>query len=97
MKPIFTFCLLFFFLIIVHPAKASTCRDYQQQTICINNIERSAKYYCQYKVNLTINGEKQPQTIYNCCQKLKQSKNNNVIAFSDNDPGKLICSLFDKN
>lgn len=73
---------------------AATCRDYQGQKICILEIHRSAKYYWQYRVDLTVNGRRQPQTIYNCLEKTKQVKHKTVIAFTDDDPGILICSLF---
>ncbi|ELS00141.1 hypothetical protein [Gloeocapsa sp. PCC 73106] len=77
------------------PAIALNCYDYQGQKICLLNIQRSAKYYWQYRVDVTINGKKQPQTTYNCLQKTKQSKSGNILDFTTNDLGQLICSLFD--
>lgn len=76
------------------PALAKNCYDFQEHTICIINIERSAKYYWQYKVDLSIDEDKQQRTIYDCRQQTKRVKNRDFISFKSGDVGYFICSLF---
>lgn len=79
---------------LTSPTLAKDCYDYQGHNICIISIQRSAKYYWQYKVDLTINGGKQPQTTYDCRHETKKVKNSNSIGFKSGDVGYLICSFF---
>jgi hypothetical protein len=48
------------------PAIAATCRKFQGQQICLERIQRSAKYHWQYRVTLRIDDVWQPLTLYDC-------------------------------
>ena len=89
------------FLIIINsffisPVVASTCRNYDQDLICILSIKRSAKYYWRYRTEISINGIKKPMTIYDCRQKMKIAKNGSLTPFSQNGIENLICKTLNK-
>jgi hypothetical protein len=99
-KAIFIICLMIFFMlnnnIFVIPAQASICHNYGQDLICILNIKRSAKYYWQYRTEITINGVRQPMMIYDCRQKVKISQNGYKVAFTPNGFGNSICQTLNQ-
>ncbi|WP_353931361.1 hypothetical protein WJM97_01805 [Okeanomitos corallinicola TIOX110] len=78
------------------PASAMVCRKYQDQEICILSIKRSAKKYWEYRASVSINGVKTPVEIYNCRGKFKINKDGTVTQFTENSPGEMICSFFQK-
>lgn len=78
------------------PAKDSMCSNYNGHEICILKIQRSAKRYWNYKVAISVDGEKKPVEIYNCRGRFKIQKNGKIVPFGDNNPGKLICKYFKK-
>lgn len=80
--------------VIVLPAMAAVCRNYNGERICIVNINRSAKNYWEYRASVTIDGVKRPQEVYNCRQKLRVQQDGTVVPFKSKDPGELICSFF---
>ena len=88
--------LLIFFLAVASPVAASFCRNYNGNKICILSIKRSAKNYWEYRAEVSINGVRKPLEIYNCRTQLKTQKNGNIVKFTSNGPGKLICSVLDK-
>jgi hypothetical protein len=76
------------------PAVAAVCRNYNGQRICIVSINRSAKNYWEYRANVSVDGVKRPQEVYNCHQKVRAQQDGTVVPFKPNDPGELICSFF---
>ena len=76
------------------PVKASTCRNYNGDLICILKIKRSAKYYWEYRTVVSIDGQKKPLVIYNCRDRTITRKNKYPIPFKSNSAGNLVCSLF---
>jgi hypothetical protein len=92
---VFVLLLISFFWITL-PAKASVCRNYDGQQICIVDIKRSAKNYWEYRAIVSIDGVKKPLEIYNCRSRSTVKKDGAVVMFGENDPGQLICSFFNK-
>ncbi|ABG53936.1 conserved hypothetical protein [Trichodesmium erythraeum IMS101] len=90
---IFLFILFFAF---ARPVAASFCRNDKGNKICILNIKRSAKNYWEYRAEVSINGVRKPLEIYNCRTQQKIEKNGNIVKFSSNGAGKLICSILNK-
>lgn len=93
--------IVFIILIILSvnialPAKASVCRNYNGNSICILEIKRSAKYHWQYRASVSVNGKVKPIEIYNCREQIKIQKNGNRVPFSSNGAGQLICSILNK-
>ena len=81
----------------VPPAWASFCRNYHENSICIVDIKRSAKYYWEYRASVRINGVTRPREIYNCRTRRRITTDKNVVPFEPNGAGELICSLFAKS
>ncbi len=94
MKCVAFFLLLISFFWITFPAKASVCRNYHGQQICIVDIKRSAKNYWEYRAIISIDGVKKPLEVYNCRSRSTVKRNGKVVPFGENDPGQLICSFF---
>lgn len=88
--------ILILLSLVTLPAEASVCRDYQGHKICILSIKRSAKNYWEYRAAMSVDGIQRAIEVYNCLEKIKVQKDGTVVAFEDNDPGKLICSYFQK-
>ena len=53
-------------LALAPPALAHNCRMQNDHTICLERVQRSAKYHWRYRVQATIDGASQPLTRYNC-------------------------------
>ncbi|MER3493153.1 MAG: hypothetical protein C4323_12965 [Mastigocladus sp. ERB_26_2] len=84
------------FFSITSPAVASVCRNYQGHQICIISIKRSAKNYWEHRAVVSVDGVKRPLEIYNCREQNKVEEDGTVVPFDDVDPGKLICSYFQR-
>jgi hypothetical protein len=48
------------------PAIAVQCQSIAGQEVCILNLRRSAKHYWEYWAQLSVNGVKQPDRVYDC-------------------------------
>ena len=88
--------LLILFFAAAQPAAASFCRNYKGNKICILSIKRSAKNYWEYRAEVSINGARKPLEIYNCYTQQKIKKNGNIVKFTPDGAGQLICSILDK-
>lgn len=91
--------LLAFFILsltVALPAAASTCRKSADRTICILSIQRSAKYYWEYRASVRIDGVTRPIEVYNCRDRLRVKKDGIAVPFQANGAGELICSFFQK-
>ncbi len=78
------------------PASALTCRSINGQMVCIVEIKRSAKHYWEYRVTLSVDGVRQPETIYNCRDRLKTTLDTPPQPFTANDIGDTLCRLLAK-
>ncbi|XZO01939.1 MAG: hypothetical protein ACM65L_26310 [Microcoleus sp.] len=94
MKCVAFVLLLILFFWVALPAKASVCRNYEGQQICIVDLKRSAKNYWEYRAILSIDGVKKPREIYNCRSRSTVKKDGKVVPFGKNNPGQMICSFF---
>jgi len=83
--------------LVISPAYASVCRNYDGQQICILSINRSAKNYWEYKAIVSVDGKKRPLEVYDCRQKVRIQPDGMVLPFENKDPGQLICSFFKKS
>ncbi|MGB3694384.1 MAG: hypothetical protein WA865_02350 [Spirulinaceae cyanobacterium] len=96
MKYFILWLLIISFWTISFPAEASFCRNYQDKSICILSIKRSAKNYWEYRASVKIDGVVSPVEVYNCRDRLRVKKDGQVVPFQKNGAGQLICSFFKK-
>ncbi len=92
-------CFIPIFFLTTLPVNAvdiSICRNYQQNTVCILKIKRSAKYYWRYRTQISINGVKKPLRIYDCRQNKIWEKDGGAIAFSTQGIEQYICETLYK-
>lgn len=45
---------------------AMTCHTVAGQRLCLESIKRSAKYFWQYRAVVSVDGQPQPEAVYNC-------------------------------
>ena len=76
------------------PAQAARCENINGHKVCIVSFKRSPKRYWNYRVSISIDGEKQPVEIYNCRSQFKIQQNGKIVSFEKNSPGKFICRNF---
>jgi len=48
------------------PAQARNCYARDEHTICLERVQRSAKYHWRYRVQTIVDGQRQPLTRYDC-------------------------------
>lgn len=77
-------------------ASAAPCRTLHQQTVCIQEIKRSAKYFWEYRVTLQIDGKTQPLAIYNCRDRLTIQQDGSIIPFEPAGIGEFICKVLQR-
>lgn len=81
-------------------AQAKTCYVQNGHKFCLERIQRSAKYYWQYKVRSTIDGQKQPLIWYDCRDRTQTSNAGDrkgiIEKFSPNGIGEKVCKLVDR-
>jgi hypothetical protein len=75
-------------------AAAASCRTINNQTICILDIQRSAKNYWQYRASISIDGIVKPTEFYNCRDRQIVQKDGTRIKFEPNGIGNFICRLY---
>lgn len=75
------------------PAIAASCHALNGHSVCIIRIQRSAKYFWEYRVVSTIDGLQQPETIYDCRDRLKTEKGQQPVPFESDGIGEWICRL----
>jgi hypothetical protein len=76
------------------PAQAAPCRTVANQTHCVEQVQRSAKNYWEYRVTLRINGVLQPVQIYDCRDRTLLQKDGTRTKFGATDIGQTICRLY---
>jgi hypothetical protein len=89
--------LLIILLLGALPAQASFCKSVDTQKVCILSIERSAKKYWEYQVQLSVDRIVQPRTIYNCRKELWLQPNGQWTRFNGSSVNAVACSLFRHN
>jgi hypothetical protein len=89
----FTSLLIVIFLGAL-PAQASFCKNIEQQQVCILSIDRSAKNFWEYQVQLTVNHVTQPLAVYNCQEQQWRTPTGDWTAFTDDSVNAVACSLF---
>ncbi|WP_416675322.1 hypothetical protein [Egbenema bharatensis] len=81
-------------VVLPHPAIAAFCRPVNQQQVCIVSIQRSAKYYWEYRVVLRVNGEEKPLEVYNCRDRVRTQSNGSRRSFQPDGVGEMVCRAF---
>jgi hypothetical protein len=77
----------------IPPASASVlCRDVEGQQVCIESIQRSAKYLWEYRVVVAVDGQKQPLKVYDCRSKAAADKASSIEAAME----AFICNLVNR-
>lgn len=79
---------------IAFPVQALPCRTIDQQSVCIQDIRRSAKNYWEYRVILKIDGVEQAQEVYNCRDRVKIGQDGTSAPFQPQGVGEFVCRLF---
>ncbi|MFE4105302.1 hypothetical protein [Almyronema epifaneia] len=84
-------------LLMATPAQAfSHCQNVAGQQICILSLKRSAKYYWQYRAEISVDGVKLAAAVYDCRRQVQIRSTGEAVPFQANGPGFLICSFFKK-
>ncbi|WP_072621727.1 hypothetical protein [Spirulina major] len=78
------------------PAFAATCRPWQGHEICILRLKRSAKYYWEYRAQISIDGNQQPPTRYNCRDRTQTPKGQPTTSFTAESAGAFVCHLMQR-
>ena len=92
--PVVIFVVLSF--LIVFPAEAAFCRSLNDHVICVLSIQRSAKYYWEYRAAVSVDGVTYPIEVYNCRDRIKTKLDGATVSFEPNGAGELICGMFKK-
>jgi hypothetical protein len=85
---------LLLFLARPLPVLAMSCRSLNGELVCIQSLQRSAKKYWEYRVQLKVNGLSQPVEIYDCRNQLRRSPQGQWQDFSHPKIDAFACSLF---
>lgn len=80
----------------VGSAQAASCYHLGEALVCIVDIKRSAKYYWEYRVTVTVDGVKQPTIRYNCRDRTRTQPDGTITTIIDSDIGHIICRLVDQ-
>jgi hypothetical protein len=78
---------------VQQPAFAAICRPWHGHEICILSLKRSAKYYWEYRARLTIDGQRQPRTRYNCRDRTQTPQGKPTTSFGAESVGSFVCNL----
>ncbi|MDW8203339.1 MAG: hypothetical protein RML75_19260 [Cyanobacteriota bacterium SKYGB_h_bin112] len=77
-------------------AQAASCYHLGDALVCIVDIKRSAKYYWEYRVTVTVDGVRQPTVRYNCRDRTRTQPDGTITPITDSDIGHIICRLVDR-
>ncbi len=78
-------------------AFATVCDRRNDQSICVDRIQRSAKNYWEYRVRLTVNGIVQPTVFYDCRRRQKSQAHGIWVDLVADRIDRLACSLWHPN
>ena len=78
---------------------AAQCQTVAGQEVCILNLRRSAKNYWEYWALLSIDGEKQPERVYDCRVFARERSRNippelSAETVKVESIGSLVCRLY---
>ena len=72
------------------------CHRVEIHRICIHTIKRSAKHYWEYRAIASIDGVRQPLSVYDCRRQVKVNEKGQSTPFEPSGPGPLICRLVNR-
>lgn len=78
------------------PAQASSCNNYKGHEICIFSMKPNGNRNWNYRVDLSLDGERRPTEIYNCRKQFRVQNDGKIVQFSKEDPGNFICASYKK-
>ncbi|NEQ43967.1 MAG: hypothetical protein F6K00_10575 [Leptolyngbya sp. SIOISBB] len=82
------------------PAHARSCYHRGGHDICLERVQRSAKYHWRYRVEATIDGQRQPLTRYDCRDRthtfLKGPQKGRPQKFTSAGIGDKLCQLVNR-
>ena len=82
------------------PAQAQNCYHRGEHTICLERVQRSAKYHGRYRVTANIDGQRQPLARYDCRDRtripLKGPQKGRSQKFTEADIGDQLCVLVNR-
>lgn len=78
---------------VAFPAEAAFCRTVEDQRICIVDIKRSAKYYWEYRVALSVDGVAQPIERYDCRERVREQPDGTIVRFDADPLGDFVCGI----
>jgi len=78
-------------------AQARSCHRHHGREICLERVQRSAKYHWRYRVSAQVDGTPQPLTRYNCRDRTRTPMEGTgkdvTVKFAVNGVGDLVCKL----
>lgn len=82
------------------PAHARSCYHQGSHDICLERVQRSAKYHWRYRVEATVDGQRQLLTRYNCRDRtrtpLKGPQKGQPQKFTAAGIGDKLCELVNR-
>ncbi|MGD1902683.1 MAG: hypothetical protein ACFB9N_10640 [Geitlerinemataceae cyanobacterium] len=75
---------------------ALVCREYEGREVCINRIKRSARNYWEYRVDLTVEGQRQPTDLLDCRNQQRFDSDGFIEPFAPDDVGQFVCEYFNR-
>lgn len=97
----FLFCLLSVILLlatgamspIASPAEAASCRTIADHKVCILSLKRSAKYYWEYRAQISVDGVVRPVEKYDCRHRIRVRSDGKEVKFKSGGFGDYICNV----
>jgi hypothetical protein len=87
--------ILTFWLVMIPVTQAATCQEIARKQVCIQKIKRSAKYYWEYRIDLSVDGVKQTTRVYDCRDRYYSLPDRNRISYQKSDRLiQLVCRLY---
>lgn len=77
-------------------AKPLTCRTQGGHRQCLIDVQRSAKHHRQYRALITLDGQEQERTLYDCQRRIRIGRDRVPQPFQTDGPGPWICALLDR-
>jgi hypothetical protein len=78
------------------PVQASSCRTLDGQSVCILDIQRSAKNHWEYRIKLKIDQATRPSVLYNCRDRFLVTSDGKKQPFVAKSVGDWICHRLDR-
>ncbi|MGC9526778.1 MAG: hypothetical protein ACP5D7_14695 [Limnospira sp.] len=78
---------------IAPPAEAASCRMIADHKVCILSLKRSAKYYWEYRAQISVDGVVRPVETYNCRDRIWVRSDGREVKFESGGFGDYICGV----